>query len=948
MIGIDLTPNTYIDSVSLYDNYIEGSTYCVDNLDGTWSSHSTSMKYFKFMVVTTQSDSLASDLQSGGIAFDPKELKKSDPHVSVSFYPLKSITPVMNNGMKVFKVKFKHHYNNALDSLSVFVAIVVDPVQVAGARFGGQKFIVGSISSEQIIDGGQLVSSAVVFTLPDGTQWTGPVHLHPTKGYMQFSKHADIPHALVTPINVTNLKIKDLRKKKIQKNSISSANYNQSIHSKLYPSFDTEGRTKAMFFLNLKQLIAQKTKYGNVFLSANQSTVLQMLKSFRFSLIKINRKLVKTSYQQNKLKVSNVKETKNILTAFETDTGFNVTSGNSSVQKTFFPFDRNVVTIEFSDFDANTKLGGEYFYDVTLLFKDPTVKMARSIIAEIKDAKKSLDRYNGRIKRFLKSVEAQNNPPQNWIDSELLLFGNDLKNAPWIKCSKVYSKYTKMFFKTTETLEKLQLDSLSHLDPRSFTASSINRFRKRFDLLSNFMNSIFDVKTSDLSNYSVRSMPKSSFVSNLIEIKISFKEIIEPSKNNKFFNVIEFNEIDAPFTNRLSLNEFKSRMNLEFVKFYEEKQLSTQNEFESEIKNSMASYFTPIAMKKVGDNKISLAIIPDIDKVQFAKFFDEIPKTKKRRKALINKKSKFTVLPNLLQPVVEKERYVEASDYLGDNSNLLSEVNPVMFSKLKEESETIKLVITSSLTRSKAKPKSKFVKNLKNKTFMEQLINRAPTTSTGRRLMPIQLRSLDVEEVPFTKDNFEDSDVLSADNDLITSVNYFTITQVEYLVDFNTSPNGVKDLGNPIWEIVDDSNLEDLAAGSFCRIRRINSAVANIERDDRVELPFSNRFFIITDEELPSNLDDLEDIDDQLETIFSNTIDFDIAGVTSNIIEQNPTTESQIFNVKIEEFTIEQGPTTVQAQGVPRTRVTAPTQATPVVASTITGPTFTGGGGGGY
>ena len=53
--------------------------------------------------------------------------------------------------------------------------------------------------------------------------------------------------------------------------------------------------------------------------------------------------------------------------------------------------------------------------------------------------------------------------------------------------------------------------------------------------------------------------------------------------------------------------------------------------------------------------------------------------------SFIDKKRKFRVLPNLLQPATEKERYVEASEYLGDDSNLLSEVNLVTFSKLKKD-----------------------------------------------------------------------------------------------------------------------------------------------------------------------------------------------------------------------------------------------------------------------
>ena len=113
LIGNDLIPNTYIDKIDVYEGAFEASIYCVDSAESpVWSDHALSMKYFKFMVVSTENSSLINSFEFGYIKMDPKDILKEDPNAKISFYPIRGTRRVFNNGFNNFKIKVKHKFHN--------------------------------------------------------------------------------------------------------------------------------------------------------------------------------------------------------------------------------------------------------------------------------------------------------------------------------------------------------------------------------------------------------------------------------------------------------------------------------------------------------------------------------------------------------------------------------------------------------------------------------------------------------------------------------------------------------------------------------------------------------------------------------------------------------------------------------------------------------------------
>ena len=82
----------------------------------------------------------------------------------------------------------------------------------------------------------------------------------------------------------------------------------------------------------------------------------------------------------------------------------------------------------------------------------------------------------------------------------------------------------------------------------------------------------------------------------------------------------------------------------------------------------------------------------------------------------------------------------------------------------------------------------------------------------------------------------------------------------------------------------------------------IKSAVFDHERDTRTELNFSDKYFIVAEQELPSvnNIDITVESSDSVQN-YLTSIPYRVAGMTSEILVQNVTTEEQIFNSPIKE-----------------------------------------------
>ncbi len=255
---------------------------------------------------------------------------------------------------------------------------------------------------------------------------------------------------------------------------------------------------------------------------------------------------------------------------------------------------------------------------------------------------------------------------------------------------------------------------------------------------------------------------------------------------------------------------------------------------------------------------------------------------------------------------MRKKKYIRASEYLGNDSHFLIN-DPKLEKKAGGKIKALD-ALNLSLTQTPTKSTKKFFANTPNNIFSPKMILRAALSQNGIPLIPNQLRSLNNNKVAGAKRLFTEEEISLPQNGLMVSVNYFTISQIEYLSGFSKLENGTFNMKNPDWLLVDSENVDGLSTGTFCKIERIKNSIMDHETDSRVDLPFSDSHFIISDEELPSTSNiAIEDTESSAYTGYATSMPYNIAGSTNEIIIQNTTTEEQIFKASLKDVTIESG-----------------------------------------
>jgi hypothetical protein len=945
IIGEELLPNIYIDKINLFDDYTETSVYCVDS-DTTpeWSDHPLAMTYYKMMVVSTTSPSLINLMRFGYIKMDYQSIIKEDPDAIIDLYPINAVERFTVDNMRYFKSISKQTYSNSNATLNIYAAVVVNPVSLAGSKFVYTSYIQGPTAAESVLAGGNLTTQTTVWNLPDNQQWIGPVHAHPTQGYMQGSKHTEEDHSAVQRTTIGNLKLKDRRTYTyLQQSGNKKIDPSPEI-SDLFQSFNQKGNYKNVFFLDLREMVLKSTKFGNVLYNASPDLFNSILANLLLRSLKIKRDKVKTNYMNNTLKATNVLQTKTILSSYQQPDGsFVITSkvrqaptGNISplsqspgvnVRKIVFPFDPDIACFEFIDTEITHNFGGEYRYSIDISFNDPTIAQAETIIQELLDSIKSLDSYIGRIRRKLKYNKASFSPPQSWIESEYLLFGDNLDLAPWVMAPRMFAKYKHMFFNVTNSeRDAIEMARVSMIEPSTFTIKAIVDFKAELSLLYKNINDIFNIKTSPVVNYSTRSMPKQSreLSKNLIQKKYDFKQIIQPKSNERFYNFLETEATDALGTKRITTNKLKQRIATEYSKFFSGNTTPQAGGSPLEdLKTSKGSYFSPFAVSLKGLKTIPLTNLPEIDKKEFNDFFDNVKIAKVRSPSVrhsLRKRTQvfqddirveFTGYDFAKEDATEK--YIHSREFLGKDSNFNTptETETTQKSRIETSKESINKIKKKILKRSTESYKKLFAKEPKS---IFSLINTrlAPRAKNGVALIPNQLKALNASFVKskhpnsklaqITKPIFIEEELEEIENDLLIAVNYLTLTQIETLAGFQMNSKGNRIMKAPIWNIISEDDIDDLSNGALCKIESVKSPMTNYQSDPRVELPHAEKYFVIADVELPSInlLSSQQQASTIASSIHTDGLNYNIIGATSDIIVQLTTDQEEIFKTAIE------------------------------------------------
>ena len=434
LVGFENLPNAYIKEVALYeysDTEMEvRTTVCVHDLqDGSiWSDTSEFLAQFiKISVLFSEDTNQSNQINNGTI--DITTLK------SVQSKSIKK--PMKSEDNLVYQYRFSHITKKNLSHLNVYAFCHISKEQILeNLGIMVPKSYLGPIKAERVLNGSKVVENTYVFARDNGEYWSGPIHQAADGRYMIGSYHKDVAHEYVRRIIIKNTKLKDMRdvRRSQEKKSTEASN----ILSDLQVSYNSNTDVNALFMLNVKSVLKQKTKYGSFLERASSAVVSQILRDFTIKLMTIERMRIKTHKQSGTLRSAAMKaqrvyskkmicksydqngvlrnmtrlERRGTFDVVESELRSNSAEPNrktseifkeqltdykrvSKIIELFFDYGEEIRTFQFNDYEMTDKTPGEYQYRVNISFIDPIDIFLRQATRVMKEDLSQIKRYVG-------------------------------------------------------------------------------------------------------------------------------------------------------------------------------------------------------------------------------------------------------------------------------------------------------------------------------------------------------------------------------------------------------------------------------------------------------------------------------------------------------------------------------------------------------------------------
>jgi hypothetical protein len=188
--------------------------------------------------------------------------------------------------------------------LTYFVMSEKDPDQ----RRRNSTKVHSIVSIEKVMDNGLPVTQAYVYKDSDNNIWSGPVHLHPTQGWMEGAFHVSFAHRPLTQSFLNNFKIQDMRVfSEIGDYSLDLGVEKEEYpvyFSPLYPSRKENGDLSLMFTFDHLKYMIQNSKFGKLYRDSSQALQAQLLRQARILELSVERHRVLTHNAVNRLESS--------------------------------------------------------------------------------------------------------------------------------------------------------------------------------------------------------------------------------------------------------------------------------------------------------------------------------------------------------------------------------------------------------------------------------------------------------------------------------------------------------------------------------------------------------------------------------------------------------------------------------------------------------------------
>ena len=1006
-IGMETLPNVYIEKVELAD-YSNNSQTCnvsllvKDLIPSQWSDNELLSKHMRVIFVGTTNPSLINSLNNGDIPLSVERIQQR-----ILFEQgTTSRTFVKTNSIQAFKryeflkelsftTEFSFTFPMNPSNMSVYCALFVNPKHLTqnlkidlNSEFINN--IAGPISSEQVILNGQVNYDSSVFVMPNGVVYSGPVHFHPDKGYMHGSAHSQQPHVTLRRQTAHNNKIRDYRLDVLKKGTkpidvVKDRNIHRLIDPPFFPytalwhSFDDNTNITGMFGINYRDIILNKTRYGQALLNLDKDFLNKALNSLKLKNLLLQRDRVVSDYVYSekgilKQGVSRLLEEKTIgfshdvagslknnvrirknkkifdvsLSELPSTTDKNYTSAGqiyfedvmperkiSEIGEIFLDNNNEIRYYEFIDYKINSKSIGEYRYKIKFSFFDPTVIMVHDIINELKSKYSDLKRYINIFSTKSNYDYQLEKPKSGFVNNLFRSAAGGTAEDTVEGIIKTYLTYASLLY----DIPDIQLDMMvnkyiNYLNPVSADLRSVRAFLLKFEDVIFDMYEFFGFDISTIKDMSTASNNKIEN-KNFISMEHSFDEIITPSMYKKFYN---FMDMGSGIVKKITYQDYTQNINLEQEKYFSEtvrfpvnRKDGTEAKVSKNLNKTRRRKFTFLSPKRLNslDDKIDLKNLATINNSSFNMFFKDI-NSDKFIKPFIPPDSLEIKIPFKFQSemrefsravpmdlssndltkgyktfskIPKKEsKYVSSIVFLGEDSSFVNydvikdycTISPIRANKkLRKKRKKMKLKLTKpSFTENLPVYRRTHFKLNDPNNLLKAAEEVVPNFESYVEELPIQVKAAFGTAYNFTKQNWVKSKskvdpIESPDTSKVFNVTYLTIGEVQVFDGYETHNHGTN-MRRPLWRKIEEIDLNS-RENLFCRMMYYVDDNLKISDKSQVNLPYSDKYFILTNDLLSagrSKSPDVSSLQNKIRSALAASVTYQPFQTTSNAMSQ--------------------------------------------------------------
>lgn len=874
-IGLEKLPNVYFSKITLEDYNSKSFRVSIranlfDQLIGSnfiWSTDHLFKNFMKVAIIESSSERMIRDISNGENPHPAniRSLESFDERTRIYIFGYGDLQVMEDEDDRHFHIKTSILKPIEATVSSLFAFSYIDHIELSKTfdikLTGTLRSYMGPILSEHIMTEGQLQATTNCFKKPDGSIWSGPVHMGGEKWYSGSFRNAETVE--LTKLTVKNTKLTDSRSREYS-NRGKTPMTDLAIFSDLYYAMNNQADLFGLFSINMKQFALAKTKFGKAIYGLSDKMFAEVIENISLNSIEVRRRQVKFTRQTNRLGTP--------YYAMQDIAPYHIVATLSDLVGHDISESKEIRTYEFTDTSKTEDDRGEFVYEVNISIVDKTQDLVEKVVSKLKE------NLNG-VKDIVRRLNHVNN-----YNSKT----NSLREGETIPAEM--KLYIEQYYSYMAMMKDISADELAEITTAKHSLFKSDTYRKRhglrfigeYEKLYSSTVRRFGITPKDLREHKV--IPSYGYPPNVIQMTKTFAERICFNNIKTSYDIMDVQ--DNKNMIKINREDFESRADREVSRFFDLTQaVSSEDLFLldsqdadaiKDIGASKMSYMSPISFQYKGQRK-SIEKMENInldeltDKFLFSvrtrqekstssqsKPRQEKSRTRKRnkniKKPVVAKRPKMNRFKFNFKPVTVKinnlsekqEDYRRSREYLGPNSefvlidtNLEESVQPTDMTQSLRRFKVSNEVVTK-------RTKKEF--DLKERGNFYERFRASKNYSPERlRKLPLSIKALFNSRASAAKNNIHesDSDVLKEPDTKIASEMVFHANQkIEAFLGYDKTESGETILTKPMWgELTTEmlSTKKDI----LCRTIYVDSPDVGVKPSPEFKFPVQNNVFII-------------------------------------------------------------------------------------------------------